>query len=138
MVQPPQCKKVLVPAEYKVIKVKELVKDASCNKKPLPPKYDIVKKIVKVKDPEVIWDAILCNVNFKPMQIKQIQAKLKELGYYNGPISGELDDATMAAVVKFQVDHNLPAGQISIETLEKMGLKDLAQNYIKCEVKNLK
>jgi hypothetical protein len=138
MVQPPQCKKVLVPAEYKVIKVKELVKDASCNKKSLPPKYDLVKKTVKVKGPEVIWDAVLCDINLKPMQIKQIQAKLKELGYYNGPISGELDDATMAAVVKFQVDHNLPAGNISIETLEKMGLKDLAQSYIKCEVKNLK
>jgi len=138
MVQPPQCKKVLVPAEYKIIKVKQLVKDASCNKKPLPPKYDVVKKTFMVKGPEVIWDAVLCDINLKPMQIKEIQAKLKELGYYKGPISGKLDDATMAAVVKFQVDHNLPAGNISIETLEKMGLKDLATSYLKCEVKNLK
>jgi hypothetical protein len=137
LVQPPQCKRVLVPAEYKVIKVKELVKDASCNKKPLPPKYDVVKKTFMVKGPEVIWDAVLCDINLKPEQIKEIQAKLQELGYYHGPINGQLDEATMAAVVKFQVDNNLPAGNISIETLEKMGLKDLAQNYTKCEVKNL-
>jgi hypothetical protein len=138
LVEPPKCKKVLVPAEYKVIKVQQLVKDASCKKEPIPPKYGVVKKTFMVKGPEVIWDAILCDVNLKPEDIKIIQQKLKELGYYNGPINGKLDDATMAAVVKFQVDHNLPAGNISIETLEAMGLKELAKKYIACEVKNLK
>ncbi len=138
LVQPPQCKKVLVPPEYKIIKVKELVKDAGCNKQPLPPKYDVVKKTFMVKGPEVIWDAVLCDVNLKPQDIKVVQAKLKELGYYKGEINGQLDDATMAAVVKFQVDHNLPAGNISIETLEALGLKKLAQEYIACEVKNLR
>ncbi len=138
LVEPPKCKKVLVPAQYKTVKVYELKRDATCEKKPVPPKYDIVKKTFMVKGPEVIWDAILCDVNLKPNEIKQIQARLKELGYYNGKITGKLDDATMAAVVKFQVDHNLPAGNISIETLEVMGLKKLAQNYTACEIKNIK
>ena len=137
LVEPPKCKKELVPPEYKIIKVKELVKDCSCQKAAVPPKYGVVKKVLQVKGPEVIWDAVLCDINLKPDDIAKIQQRLKELGYYNGPISGKLDDATMAAVVKFQVDHNLPAGNISIETLEAMGLKDLAKNYIKCEVKNL-
>jgi len=137
LVEPPKCKKELVPPEYKIVKVKELVKDCTCEKKPVPPKYGVVKKVIQIKGPEVIWDAVLCDINLKPDDIAKIQQRLKELGYYNGPITGKLDDATMAAVVKFQVDHNLPAGNISIETLEAMGLKDLAKNYIKCEVKNL-
>jgi len=138
LVEPPKCKKVLVPAQYKVVKIQKLVKDASCKKEPTPPKYDVVKKTFMVKGPEVIWDAILCDVNLKPDEIKQIQAKLKELGYYNGPLTGQLDDNTMAAVVKFQVDHNLPAGNVSIETLEAMGLKKLAESYTACEIKNLR
>ncbi len=138
MVEPPKCKKVLVPAEYKVVKVQELVRDASCTKQPIPPKYDTITKTVMVKGPEVIWDAILCNVNLRPDEIKLIQERLKELGYYNGPINGQLDDTTMAAIVKFQVDHNLPAGNVSIQTLEAMGLNQLAQNYTKCEIKNLR
>ena len=138
MVEPPKCKKILVPAEYKVIKVKQLVKDATCQKQPVPPKYDVVKKVFEVKGPKVIWDAVLCNINLKPEDIKLIQEKLNELGYYNGPINGVLDDNTMAAVVKFQVDHNLPAGNISIQTLEALGLQNIAQSYLKCEIKNLK
>jgi len=138
LVEPPKCKKVLVPAEYKVIKVKQLVRDATCQKQPVPPKYGTVKKVFQVKGPEVIWDAVLCDINLKPEGIKLIQQKLKELGYYNGPINGELNDQTMAAVVKFQVDNNLPAGNVSIETLEKMGLEELAKSYLQCEIKNLK
>ncbi|RTZ60751.1 MAG: hypothetical protein DSZ31_01480 [Gammaproteobacteria bacterium] len=138
LVEPPKCKKVLVPAEYKIIKVKELVKDASCKKEPIPPKYGIKSKTFMVKGPEVIWDAILCDVNLKPEEIKIIQRKLKELGYYKGAINGKLDDLTMSAVVKFQVDHNLPAGNISIETLKVMGLEEIAKSYGMCEAKNLK
>ncbi|NPB05005.1 MAG: peptidoglycan-binding protein [Aquificae bacterium] len=137
LVKPPECKKIPVPPEYKIIKVKELVRDASCTKKPLPPKYDTIRKTIMIKGPEVIWDAVLCDINLKPEEIKIIQQRLRELGYYNGPITGQLDDATMAAVVKFQVDHNLPAGNISIETLEAMGLHELAKEYLKCEIKNL-
>lgn len=138
LVEPPKCKKILVPAEYKIIKIKELVRDATCTKEPMPPKYDVKSKTFMVKGPEVIWDAILCDVNLKPEEIKIIQRKLKELGYYKGTINGKLDEDTMAAVVKFQVDHNLPAGNISIETLQAMGLNNLAKNYEICEVKNLK
>jgi peptidoglycan hydrolase-like protein with peptidoglycan-binding domain len=57
------------------------------------------------------------------------------LGYYNGPINGLLDEKTMEAVVKFQVDHNLPAGNISIQTLEALGLNQLAKNYVACELR---
>ena len=138
LVQPGKCEKVWVKPVIKTIKVKVLEQNATCVKEYQPPKYGIAKQSFMVKGPQVIWDAVLCDVNLKPNEIKQIQARLKELGYYKGPINGKLDDATLAAVVKFQVDHNLPAGNISIETLEAMGLKKLAQNYIACEVKNLK
>ena len=36
-----------------------------------------------------------------------IQARLANLGYYSGPIHGDLDDATIAAIERFQGDHEL-------------------------------
>ena len=138
LVEGPRCVSKLVPAEYKIIKVKELVKDATCKEIRKPPVYGTITKTVQIKGPEVMWDAVLCDVNMKPEDVKAVQAKLSELGYYKGTLTGQLDDATMAALVKFQVDHNLPAGNLSIETLEALGLKNIAQNYLKCELKNIK
>jgi hypothetical protein len=137
MVEPPKCVKKLVPAEYITVKVKKLVKDASCTPPQVKQEIQTATKKILIKGPEIVFDAILCNVNFRPEDVKKVQEKLKELGYYNGPINGKLDEATMAALVKFQVDHNLPAGNLSIETLEALGLHEIAQNYTKCEVKNL-
>jgi hypothetical protein len=136
MVQPPKCKTVYYPPVYTTIKVPvyKLVKNASCNCQPGKPELATVSYKYMVRGPEVIWDAVLCDINLRPDEIKAIQAKLKELGYYNGPINGVLDEKTMAAVVKFQVDHNLPAGNVSIQTLEALGLNNLAKNYTACEL----
>ena len=138
LVQPCKCEKVWIPPKTITVKVQVLEQNATCVKKYVPPKYGIAKEAFMVKGPQVIWDAVLCDVNLKPNEIKEIQKKLKELGYYKGPVNGKLDDTTLAAVIKFQVDHNLAAGNISIETLEALGLKKLAKNHVACEVKNLK
>ena len=47
-----------------------------------------------------------------------MQARLKNLGYYGGRTdSDELDEATRAALVAFQTDHELPVtGLIDDET----------------------
>jgi len=134
LVEPPKCKIIKHPPVYATVKVpvQKLVKDATCDCKPGKPIIDTKKVTIKVQDPQVIWDAILCDVNLKPHEVKLIQQKLAELGYYHGPIDGVLDDETLAAVVKFQIDHDLPAGHITIETLEKLGLGQLAKGYLQC------
>ena len=40
-------------------------------------------------------------------QVKTLQKRLKELGYYNGSIDGSYGDSTMAAVMAFQLRNNL-------------------------------
>jgi hypothetical protein len=137
LVEPPKCKIIKHPAKYAIVKipVEKLVKDATCSCTPGKPEIAKLEKTIKVQDPQLIWDAILCEDNLGPEQIKLIQQKLQQLRYYNGPINGRLDDNTLAAVVKFQIDHDLPAGYISIETLEKLGLYELAKNYTACELR---
>ena len=40
-------------------------------------------------------------------QVRTLQKRLKELGYYNGSIDGSYGDSTMAAVMAFQLRNNL-------------------------------
>ncbi len=52
--------------------------------------------------------------------IKKVQIKLKELGYYHGSIDGIRNDQFVLAVVQYQRDHEMPARQFDINTLEKL------------------
>ena len=40
--------------------------------------------------------------------IAQVQRKLAQMGYNPGPIDGRMGPATRAAIVKFQLAHNMP------------------------------
>lgn len=42
---------------------------------------------------------------FPGNDIKELQARLRDIGYYEGPTSGSFDSATHAAAVAFQTDH---------------------------------
>ena len=56
-----------------------------------------------------------------------LQSKLKELGYYNGKVSGTYLDGTVNAVKSFQKDHGLSAdGVASVKTLEALYEQELA------------
>ena len=50
--------------------------------------------------------------------IKQVQQKLKELGFDAGPVNGDLGLKTQAAIAQFQLANTLPAsGSLDDETL---------------------
>ncbi|MBR5345093.1 MAG: peptidoglycan-binding protein [Clostridia bacterium] len=50
--------------------------------------------------------------------VKQMQNRLKELGYYTGPVNGEYDSATVTAVMAFQTSRNLDSdGKAGTSTL---------------------
>ncbi|MFZ0915529.1 MAG: peptidoglycan-binding domain-containing protein [Candidatus Udaeobacter sp.] len=62
--------------------------------------------------------------DFDPDQaVANVQATLKQLGYYNGPINGLLDDATGLAIANYQRDHGLYAtSTIDEPTLASLGM----------------
>jgi peptidoglycan hydrolase-like protein with peptidoglycan-binding domain len=58
-----------------------------------------------------------------PDRIKEIQDALSREGALEGKPSGKWDDATIAAMKKYQGDQGLnPTGKIDAVTLEKLGL----------------
>jgi peptidoglycan hydrolase-like protein with peptidoglycan-binding domain len=58
-----------------------------------------------------------------PERISEIQTALAKDGSFNGTANGKWDDATVAAMKKFQTAHGLnPSGKLDAHTLQKLGL----------------
>ena len=59
----------------------------------------------------------------KGAEVTKIQQRLKNWGYFDGPITGNYGTLTTEAVKKFQKTHGLPVtGNADAATLEKIGL----------------
>jgi peptidoglycan hydrolase-like protein with peptidoglycan-binding domain len=55
--------------------------------------------------------------------VAQVQRKLKRLGYYAGPVDGDLGRGTRGAIRAFQSEHELAVtGSLDRPTLRALGL----------------
>jgi len=77
------------------------------------------KAVLKLETGEE-WKLDLGHVN--PTEYTSgVQARLKNLGYYKGPISGDLDDATRDAIRRFQGSCGLqPTGEADASTQDAL------------------
>jgi len=66
---------------------------------------------------------------------RQVQQKLKELGYYNGAIDGIFGSQTIQAVKNFQRDYGLTVdGIVGRNTLAKLGLSGGSGSYSSSDI----
>lgn len=62
-------------------------------------------------------------VNGYDTHMTEIQTRLSELGYYNGPINGVYDDATVVAIKEFQSDNGIyVSGAVGGVTARALGI----------------
>lgn len=55
--------------------------------------------------------------------VRRLQERLKEFGFYDGEINGEFDEATKDSVIKFQESEGLtPDGFVGIMTMHELDL----------------
>ncbi|MRI84107.1 MAG: peptidoglycan-binding protein [Nitratiruptor sp.] len=122
LVKPAGTKVVKIPPVYKTIRVKELVEPARTVTEEIPPRYEYVTRRVKVRDIQYKFEPVVCKTNITPNLVTKLQRKLKELGYYKGPIDGIYGPLTAKAVDAYQRDHGFARGALTIETLKALGL----------------
>lgn len=120
---PATIKKVAVPATFKTVRMSKLVKPAQEKRIPIPAKHKIVPKQTKISDAKQEWRQVLCDTNTTPDLVMQIQRGLQRAGLNPGAIDGVLGHATMTAADAFQRKNNLPTGGLTIQTLDKLGIK---------------
>ena len=119
---PASTKEVVVPAEFKTMKVAKIVEPAKEIKIPVPAQYTTVTKLVKVAEPTMRWQRILCKTNMSADIIAAIQDALNKKGYNAGKVDGKLGRQTYAALERFQKDKGLATGGITYETLKALGI----------------
>ena len=68
------------------------------------------------------WRPILCETNTTPQVVTRLQSALRGAGYNPGPIDGNVGAQTMSALGRYQSDHGLPKGKLTIQALRKLGV----------------
>lgn len=120
---PASVKIVEVPAEYKVVKKRKLASPPKEKKIEIPAKTEVVSRNVKVKEETMQWRPVLCETNMSPELITKIQSALKKAGHNPGAVDGKIGNQTMVAVDAYQRANGLPRGGLTLQTIEKLGIK---------------
>jgi hypothetical protein len=115
--------KVAVPAKIKTMRMSKLVAPASEKRIPIPAKHQIVPKRSKVSGARLEWHPVLCETNTTRELVLQIQGALEKAGFNPGVVDGTIGNATMRAVDAYQRKHDLPHGGLTLQTIEKLGIK---------------
>jgi len=117
---PASTKEIAIQATFKDMKVKKLISEAQEIKTPIPAEYKLLKKRKKISDATQGWERILCQTNMNKEVILKIQNALKAENYNPGKIDGVLGRDTRVALDKYQRDNSLATGGITYETLNAL------------------
>ncbi len=122
MVEGPKMVTRTIPAEYKAVKVRKVVQPAQETRVEIPAAYQSVSRKVKVSDSVLEWRTILCETNTSGDVVRRIQRALSDKGHHPGPIDGVIGRETLAAMKAYQQANNLAVGQLTIETIQSLGV----------------
>jgi hypothetical protein len=123
LVKEAEVRKETVPAEYRTVKTRKLVAPADEQHIPIPAQYQTVTRQVQVADSYTEWRQVLCETNATPEVIADLQRALRDAGDYHGPIDGRLGASTAAAVKAYQQANGLAQGGVTLETLQRLGVR---------------
>lgn len=112
----------IVPAQFEVVKVENLVTPSKEVRTPVEAEYKTIEKRKKVADSSMAWKRILCQTNMTKDVISKIQTALNERSYKAGKPDGALGRGTRNALERFQKDNGLATGGITYETLNALNI----------------
>ena len=122
MVEPPTTRTTEVPAEYEPVTVQRLVEPAREVRTKTEPEFMDVTQTEKIADSYLEWRSILCETNTTPDVVSRVQIALGDAGYDPGPSDGSLGGQTLEAIEAYQRDQGIASGQLTMETLERLGV----------------
>ena len=123
MVKSPSHRLVEIPAAYKTVKVRKLVSPSQERRIAIPAQYQTIRKTEQVSEGKMEWRRVLCETNVTPQIISRLQSALLKAGYNPGPIDGILGRRTNAAVSAYQKKKGFATGGLTYETLKSLGVK---------------
>lgn len=90
-----------------------------------PPVYRKETRQRIVAPRKVDWTQVICPTDLKSDFVASLQRALSARGYYTAPITGQMDSATRAAVLRYQADEGVAGptpGVLTLEAARRLGL----------------
>jgi len=112
-----------LPTEFKVVPRKVVDQPERIEDKVSPAVYKSVKNTVLVSKGEKVWREVACKEFLTKEKIVAIQKSLTVKGYATGPADGIIGNRTKAALIKFQKDSGIAQGNLTLETLDLLGIR---------------
>lgn len=123
LLEPAKIVRKEIPAQYATVKLTKVESAAKVTTTPIPAQTQSVPVQQQTRPPRIVTQPALCEHDLNPETLKQLQARLQQQGYYDGNLDSILGEKTRAALIRFQEDHQLASGAITLETLKKLQLR---------------
>lgn len=114
-----QIKKITLPAKYKTIKVKRVIRQAEV----IEP--NVQDKTASASHSSYKWTRVVCADNLSKDKVQKIQTALLKNKAYKGPIDGKLSPKVFLATEKFAKQNGISHGPsfISMEVIDALNVK---------------
>jgi Putative peptidoglycan binding domain len=119
---PPRVEEEVIPAKYTTIRVRKEITPARTESITIPATYKTIEKIRIVSGGNLEWREVICDTNSTPELISLVQNALTSRGYSTGRVDGVFGMSTLRAMEKFQHDNGLIVGQLTMETMDALGV----------------
>ena len=75
-----------------------------------------------VANSTIKWEHIVCEEKVTADTVNKVKIALAAAGYTPGPLDGQLAAADWNALIQFQKNNRIGVGELSYETLTKLGV----------------
>ena len=111
----------MLPAEYRLVVVSRVVRSGGWDVRRVPAEYGW-RTSREVHEGGSTYAPVVCGGPLSSPAMARLQSSLAAQGYDPGPQDGVGRPETYAALRRFQVDHRLAAGQVTVESARALGV----------------
>jgi hypothetical protein len=122
LVKPACTREEIIPAEYNTVRRQVVAVPASTKRICIPAEYAEHERTVLVAEACIKWEHIVCEQKVTADTVNKVKIALAAAGYVPGPLDGQLAAADWSALTQFQKNNRIGVGELSYETLTKLGV----------------
>lgn len=122
MISPARIVRHEVPPRYISIPLEKVEQPAKILTEQIAEHVEDIAIQKKIRPERFLNQPALCEDALDSADIMRLQQILQGLGYYQGAVNGTMNTQIRAALTRYQEDHNLATGALTVETAQKLSL----------------
>ena len=99
----------------------------------IPASYRTETRQQIVTERRTTWFETPCPEDITPDLIASLQRALSARGLYSGPVTGQIDARTSAAILRYQAQSGLDSAVLSLDTARQLGLVAIPRDQVNAD-----